>query len=384
VRAGVPAGADAAQWLAEGLAQALTANEQLAETAAGLRAENEQLRERLEAAEAGLAVLQRMMFGRSSEKSSPAPGGLGGDGGDAGGRSGVPPKRRGKSGNRRRDYSHLPRVEVVWDFGEPPCCDECGMGFEALGSDDVFSQVDWEVIVRLLVHRRRRYRRACPCTGPRTVTAPGPPKAIGKGLLSNAFIAMLLTERYVAGRSQNSLVTGLARHGAQLAPGTVAGTVKAAGALLAPLEEAVTARSRDSWHLHADETSWHVFVPGEGDGPARWWLWVFLGPDTVCFVMDPSRAGAVLARHAGIDSSTGQLAADEDGGPRRLVISSDFYAVYQSAGKKADGLVNLYCWAQYAESGIMRNGAAGAARVACRGGDRSDAGAGRFCIIAAS
>ena len=58
--------------------------------------------------------------------------------------------------------------------------------------------------------------------------------------------------------------------------------------------------------------------------------------------MDPTRAGAVLARHAGIDSETGQLAGD---GPRRLVISSDFYAVYTSAGKKADGLVNLYCWA---------------------------------------
>ena len=27
------------------------------------------------------------------------------------------------------------------------------------------------------------------------------------------------------------------------------------------------------------------------------------------------------------------------------MISSDFYAVYESAGKKADGLVNLYCWA---------------------------------------
>ena len=61
--------------------------------------------------------------------------------------------------------------------------------------------------------------------------------------------------------------------------------------------------------------------------------------------MDPTRSGAVLARHAGIDEETGQLTADEDGGPRRLVISSDFYAVYQSAGKKADGLVNLYCWA---------------------------------------
>jgi len=58
--------------------------------------------------------------------------------------------------------------------------------------------------------------------------------------------------------------------------------------------------------------------------------------------MDPTRAGAVLARHAGIDEETGQLADDGDG-PRRLVISSDFYSVCTSAGKKADGLVNLYC-----------------------------------------
>ena len=69
------------------------------------------------------------------------------------------------------------------------------------------------------------------------MTAPGPPKAIGKGLVSNAFIAHLLTERYVAGRSQNSLVTGLARHGADLSPATLTGTCAAAGALLAPLED---------------------------------------------------------------------------------------------------------------------------------------------------
>ena len=126
-----------------------------------------------------------------------------------------------------------------------------------------------------------------------------------------------------------------------------------------PLAEAVTERSRGSWHLHADETTWRVFAPRDGDGPAKWWLWVFIGPDTVVFVMDPSRSGAVLARHAGIDEQTGQLRADEDGGPRRLVISSDFYAIYQAARNKTDGLVNLFCWAQYAEPGIMRNGAAG-------------------------
>jgi hypothetical protein len=76
------------------------------------------------------------------------------------------------------------------------------------------------------------------------VTAPGPPKAIGKGLLSNGFIAMLLTERYVAGRSQNSLVVSLARHGAEISPATLTGTAAAAGTLLAPLEAAICARPR--------------------------------------------------------------------------------------------------------------------------------------------
>ena len=163
------------------------------------------------------------------------------------------------------------------------------------------------------------------------------------------------------GRAQPALADGGSgpAQGADISDATLTGALAQAGTLLVPLEEAISARSRSSWHLHADETSWHVFCPHEGDGPARWWLWAFLGPDTACFVMDPTRAGAVLARHAGIDENTGQLAGPGDGdGPRTLVISSDFYSVYTSAGSKADGLVNLFCWAQYAEPGIMRNGAA--------------------------
>jgi Transposase IS66 family len=107
---------------------------------------------------------------------------------------------------------------------------------------------------------------ACSCRVPAAVTAPGPPKAIGKGLVSNGFIAMLLTGRYVAGRSQNSLVAGLARQGADISSATLTGTAAAAGALLAPLEGAIVARSRDSWHLHADETTWHVFAPARAAG----------------------------------------------------------------------------------------------------------------------
>jgi transposase len=325
-------------------AQLVRVSEELRELAGGQAA-------RLAEANEALAVLQRMVFGRKSEKDRPGPPAGDGDGDDSAGDGDGEPSGGKKNVKRgpgaragRRDYSHLPRVEVTWDFpGGGYCCPDCGEPFTLLGTHLSGEQLDWQVTIRVRANCQRRYQRACGCEGPRTVMAPGPPKAIGKGLFTNGFTAMLLTERFTAGRSQNSLVTGLARHGAEISPATMAGTCAQAAGLLAPLAEAIAERNRESWHFHADETTWRVFCPGEGKGPAKWWLWVFIAADTVAFVMDPSRSGAVLARHAGIDEETGQLLPDADGGPRRLVISSDFYAVYQSAGKKADGLVNLYC-----------------------------------------
>jgi hypothetical protein len=78
------------------------------------------------------------------------------------------------------------------------------LAFAVLG-EHVVEQIDWQVLVRVLVHRRSRYQRRCSCQGPRTATAPGPPKAIGKGLVSNGFIARLLTLVYCAGRLRRSI-----------------------------------------------------------------------------------------------------------------------------------------------------------------------------------
>jgi transposase len=341
-----------------------------------LARQNTELRElvgrqagQLAEANATIAVLQRMVFGRSSEKSGPAPDGDGDDdsGPGDGGKPGSGKKKQVKRGpgarSGRRDYSGLPRFEVFWDFpGGGYCCPECGEPFTLPGDHWSGEQLDWQVIIRLVANCQRRYKRKCGCDGPQTVTAPGPPKAIGKGLFTNGFTAMLLVERFEAGRSANSLVKSLARQGAEISPATLAGTVAQAGRLLAPLEDAIAARNRDSWHLHADETSWRVFCPDGGDGPVKFWLWVFIGADTVCFVMDPTRSGEVLARHAGLDEETGQLLPHEDGGPRRLVLSTDFYAVYESAGKKADGLVNLFCLA-HARRHFVRAGDANPAQL---------------------
>ena len=219
---------DAEASRADALAAALEANRQLAEMVGKLREENTRLlagvAERdaeLGRVRADLAVLQRMLFGRSSERSRPTPPGgddaggddAGGDGDRGRGRGSGKDVKRGPGARAgRRDYSHLPRFEMFWDFpGGGYCCPECGEPFTLLGDHVSGQQLDWQVIVRLVAHCRRRYKRACDCRVPATVMAPGPPKAIGKGLLSNGFIAMLFTERYVAGRSMNSLVTGLAR-----------------------------------------------------------------------------------------------------------------------------------------------------------------------------
>src|SRR4249920_2467081 len=95
-----------------------------------LREENARLREdnarllarvaerdaELDRVRADLAVLQRMLFGRSSERSRPGPTGdaeaggadAGGDGGRGNGQGG---KRGPGARAGRRDYSHLPRFE---------------------------------------------------------------------------------------------------------------------------------------------------------------------------------------------------------------------------------------------------------------------------------
>jgi len=155
--------------LRDALARALEANQRWEQCAAELRAENERLREELvrsdaeleqvkaelEQVKAALAVLQRMVFGRSSERTGPQAGGGSGD--EAGtGEDRGPARRRGRAGNARRDYSHLPRVEVIWDFEDGGyCCQRCGTAFESLG-EHVIEQIDWQVSVRLVVHRRRR------------------------------------------------------------------------------------------------------------------------------------------------------------------------------------------------------------------------------------
>src|SRR5262249_11140303 len=139
-----------------------------------------------------VAVLSRILFGQSSEKTRPTPTPTPSPGASdpannepsptpgPGGGTSEPSKRvrgqqRGSAGHGRRDYSYLSSREEIHDVPVAErVCSCCGRQFAALDSQTV-ERIDWTVQVTRVVHRRLRYRRQCGCAGSATVIAPPAP-----------------------------------------------------------------------------------------------------------------------------------------------------------------------------------------------------------------
>lgn len=251
-------------------------------------------------------------------------------------------QRPGRPGHGRRRYEHLPVDEVVV---EPEVsllrCKSCGLPFVPFGEDSS-EQIDWQVVVRRVRHRRPRYWRTCRCPGRTVVQAPPPPKVVPKGLFTVGFIVHLVIYRFEVGLPVQRVIALLAMEGLELSAGTLAGVLRAVGELLKPLAAAIREHNRQSAYLHADETSWPVFVPVQDKENHRWWLWVFVGPDSVCYLIKPRRATSVVAEHLGIDLESPRPVLPHGEG---LVLYSDRYSVYDSLGLKAPDVTNIWCWA---------------------------------------
>ena len=293
-----------------------------------------------------VSVLARLAFGTSSEKAKQAPDGDGATSEAGNDPAGGPDKRgqrRGGRGHGRRDYSHLPGREEVHDVPEAERgCPRCGTGYVRFGEESC-EQIDWQVQLTRIVHRRPTYRRSCGCPVRGVLVAPPVPKAIGKGRFTTGFLARLLVEKFVLGRPAHRIVAALAHDGFDLAEGTLAGVFAACSDLLAPLAQLITDRNAAAAHLHIDETSWNVYAAVEGKDSHRWWCWVFVGPDTTVFTIAPSRSTKILTEHLGVDTDDDDKLPDALPGGRELLLSSDFYVVYQILGR-IDGVDNLWCW----------------------------------------
>lgn len=279
--------------------------------------------------------LQAQLFGRKSEIASTQDRSnrLEGEEDQA---SAIPPKRgqrKDRPGPTRRDYSHLPVVEDLRDLPpEQRVCPQCGVAFSPSSTEDS-EQIEIEVRAYRRRIRRRRYQRTCTCEScPRTVTAVPAPKLIPKGLLGVSVWVEILLDKFASHRPTERLLSQWRLLGLDVAPGTVTGGLERLEPLFQPLYDALLKRNAASPIAQADETRWMVFVTQEGKTGYRWWLWVFLGEDTVVFRLDPTRSHDVPEGHFPAEA--------------QVVLMVDRYSAYKAMAQvKLGHVVLAFCWA---------------------------------------
>jgi transposase len=239
----------------------------------------------------------------------------------------------GNPGPKRRDYSHLPAREITIELTpERSVCPCCGLPLLPLSDTEDAEQIEIEVSAYRRVIHRRRYRRACTCDGPITLTAPPPPKLIPKGRYGISVWVEILLDKYFSYRPTERLLASLRLWGLDLAPGTVTDGLKRLEVLLRPIDVALRQRNAAGDLHQGDETRWRVFIAVEGKPGYGWWLWVVLGPDTVIYLLDASRSHAVPENHFRAES--------------RGVLVVDRYSAYKAMIWVKDGvLVLAFCWA---------------------------------------
>ena len=241
--------------------------------------------------------------------------------------------KKPRPGPKRRDLGHLPvREEVVELPVDQSCCPDCGKPRCAMTDSEDSEQIEIEVKAYRRKVRRRRYRSDCDCPGPQTITAPAVPKLIPKSRLGTSVWVEILLAKYYNHQPIERLLTSWEAMGLSISASTVNGGLERLLPLFEPIYKALCERNRLSKYRQADETRWLVFAEKEGKTGYRWWLWVFVGEDTVAYVHDPFRSHDVPEKYFSKDVP-GILMVD------RLVS----YKIMEQVKKGT--IVLAFCWA---------------------------------------
>jgi transposase len=302
-------------------ARAVQRAEQLEAEVSQLRGENRKLQDQLFGRKSEIASVQDRSNHLEGE-ADPAP---------------SPPPKRGQRKDRpgpaRRNYSHLPIVEDLRELpDEQRVCSQCGAPLVPSDTEDS-EQIEIEVRAYRRLIRRRRYQRTCPCANcPRTITAAPAPKLIPKAVLGVSIWVEVLLDKFFSHRPTERLLGHWQLLGLDVAAGTVAGGLERLEPLFQPLYDALRVRNAAAAFAQADETRWMVFVTQDGKVGYRWWLWVFLGEDTVVFRLDPTRSHDVPEGHFPAEA--------------RVVLMVDRYSAYKAMAQvKLGNVVLVFCWA---------------------------------------
>jgi transposase len=277
-----------------------------------------------------IAKLQRMQFGRKSEKLQreieqlelrleDLEANRSEDSSSAAAASSPTPIPAAKP-VRRPLPEHLPR-ETHRHEPQEPRCPECDGELRKLGED--VSEVLEYVPAQFKVLRHVRPKLSCTkCE--RVVQAAAPSRPIERGLAGPGLLAHVLVSKYADHLPLYRQAQIYERVGVELERSTLADWVGASSALLEPLVEALRRYVLDCGKLHADDTPVPVLAPGTGKTKTGR-LWTYVRDDrpagstaapAVWFAYSPDRQGKHPEEH--LTNFRGALQADAYAGFNNL------------------------------------------------------------------
>src|SRR6266508_3037574 len=268
-------------------------NERLTDKVVALTSENlalkgaspADLQLRLAQLEAQLAVKNKLLFGKSSEKRPVE-------------KVEAAPEKKSQVGHGPREQPALPVVEKLFALDDADLgCPKCGKTLAAFPGQFEESEEITVVERRFVVVKQKRQKYRCECNGC-IETAPGPMKLFPGARYSVDFAVEVVIGKYLDHQ---------------------------------PLERQVRTMAREGLVVDS-ETLWRL-LDGKGKdvGEAKQWqVWAVAAPDPVAYCIEDSRS-AEAAKKA-LRGFKGAVMADG-------------YGVYESLAKMPGSFVLAHCWA---------------------------------------
>jgi transposase len=307
-----------------------------------------------------IAKLQRMQFGRKSEKlerqieqlelrledlqqSQPSESAPASAGPQPSAATSTPMDTPAKPA-RRALPAHLPRTTQTHQ-PKSTTCPGCGGELRKLG-EDISEMLDY-LPANFVVIRHVRPKLSCGhCE--RIVQAPAPSRPIARGVAGPGLLAHVLVSKYCDHLPLYRQSEIYERVGVELERSTLADWVGGSSQLLEPLVEALRRYVMAAGKVHADDTPVPVLAPGNGKTKTGR-LWTYVRDDrpagdtaapAVWFAYSPDRKGEHPEQH--LRTFRGALQADAYVG---------FNQLYKEDGR----IQEVACWAHYPESEIIRS-----------------------------
>jgi transposase len=313
------------------------------------RAERQRLEDQNERLCHFIRQLQRMQFGRRSEKLDPDQLNLALEDleqavaeNDAEAEKADPQVRQGRDRQRRQSRGalpgHLPRIEVVI-APETTACPCCHGAMHVIGEDRSERLDVIPARYQVIVTRRPKY--GCRACSGAVVQAPAPARLIEGGLPTERLVAHVLVTKYADHAPLYRQAQMLTRQGITIDRSTLASWVGYAAAELKPLWRLMRDDLLGSTRLFVDETPVPVLDPGRGRTKTGY-FWTIARDDRPWGGKDPPAVVDTYAPGRGADHALALL-KDFSG-----ILQSDGYRAYKTvaeARRGDNGITLVHCWA---------------------------------------